>query len=101
MTAELRKLTALLTRAGRFSRWSPPSSSGGRRRARRTGKGADMMPVQLGVGLATNVGAIVLGAWMMGVEYGQKIIRRALSADPIRGACCSPGSSSCSASSRS
>jgi ABC-2 type transport system permease protein len=48
------------------------------------GNGADMAPVQLGVGLGTTVGAIVLGAWMMGVEYGQKTIRRALSADPGR-----------------
>ena len=43
-----------------------------------------MLPVQLGVGLATSVGAIVLGAWMMGVEYGSRTIRRALSADPGR-----------------
>jgi ABC-type transport system involved in multi-copper enzyme maturation permease subunit len=43
-----------------------------------------MGPVQLGVGLSTTVGAIILGAWMIGVEYGQKTMRRALSADPSR-----------------
>ncbi|MEA2193080.1 MAG: hypothetical protein QOI73_3201 [Solirubrobacteraceae bacterium] len=48
------------------------------------GKGEDLLPVQLGVGLATSVGAIVLGAWMMGVEYGSRTMRRALSADPGR-----------------
>ncbi len=31
------------------------------------GKGETMLPIQLGVGLATSVGAIVLGAWMMGI----------------------------------
>jgi ABC-type transport system involved in multi-copper enzyme maturation permease subunit len=85
MTAELRKLLALPT-----PRWTLlativavaiaaliASLAG-------PGDGATMLPVQLSIGLATSVGAIVLGAWMMGVEYGSKTLRRALSADPSR-----------------
>lgn len=85
MTAELRKLLALPT-----PRWTLVATLAAVGIAALVaalagpGKGANMAPVQLGVGLATNVGAIVLGAWMMGVEYGQKTIRRALSADPSR-----------------
>lgn len=85
MTAELRKLVALPT-----PRWTLVATLAAVAIAALVaalagpGKGADMVPVQLGIGLATNVGAIVLGAWMMGVEYGQKTIRRALSADPSR-----------------
>jgi ABC-type transport system involved in multi-copper enzyme maturation permease subunit len=85
MTAELRKLLALPT-----PRWTllativavaiavlVASIAG-------PGDGADMLPVQLAIGLATSVGAIVLGAWMIGVEFGSKTLRRALSADPSR-----------------
>jgi ABC-2 type transport system permease protein len=85
MTAELRKLLALPT-----PRWTLIATISAVAIAAIVavfagpGKGADMAPVQLGVGLGTTVGAIVLGAWMMGVEYGQKTIRRALSADPGR-----------------
>jgi ABC-2 type transport system permease protein len=85
MTAELRKLVALPT-----PRWTLVATLAAVAIAALVaalagpGKGADMVPVQLGIGLASNVGAIVLGAWMMGVEYGQKTIRRALSADPSR-----------------
>jgi ABC-type transport system involved in multi-copper enzyme maturation permease subunit len=85
MTAELRKLLALPT-----PRWTLVATLAAVAIAALVaalagpGDGASMAPVQLGVGLATNVGAIVLGAWMMGVEYGQKTIRRALSADPSR-----------------
>ena len=85
MTAELRKLVALPT-----PRWTLVATLAAVAIAALVaalagpGKGANMAPIQLGVGLATNVGAIVLGAWMMGVEYGQKTIRRALSADPSR-----------------
>jgi ABC-type transport system involved in multi-copper enzyme maturation permease subunit len=85
MNAELRKLIALPT-----PRWTLVATIAGVAIAALVaalagpGKGADMSPVQLGVGLTTTVGAIVLGAWMMGVEYGQKTIRRALSADPGR-----------------
>ena len=85
MNAELRKLLALPT-----PRWTLfatifavavaalVSSLAG------FGSGEDMLPVQLGIGLATSVGAIVLGAWMIGLEYGSRTIRRALSADPGR-----------------
>lgn len=85
MTAELRKLLALPT-----PRWTLVATLAAVAIAALVaalagpGDGADMMPVQLGVGLATTVGAIVLGAWMIGVEYGQKTLRRALSADPSR-----------------
>ncbi len=85
MTAELRKLLALPT-----PRWTLIATIAAVGIAALVaalagpGKGADMAPVQLGIGLSTTVGAIVLGAWMMGVEYGQKTIRRALSADPSR-----------------
>jgi ABC-type transport system involved in multi-copper enzyme maturation permease subunit len=85
MTAELRKLLALPT-----PRWTLVATVAGVLIAALVaalagpGKGADMMPVQLGVGLASSVGAIVLGAWIIGVEYGQRTLRRALSADPSR-----------------
>ncbi len=85
MTAELRKLLALPT-----PRWTLVATLFGVVVAivvaalAGPGDGKDMMPVQLGVGLTTTVGAIVLGAWMIGVEYGQRTLRRALSADPSR-----------------
>jgi ABC-type transport system involved in multi-copper enzyme maturation permease subunit len=85
MTAELRKLLALPT-----PRWTLVATVFGVIVAivvaalAGPGDGKDMMPVQLGVGLTTTVGAIVLGAWMIGVEYGQRTLRRALSADPSR-----------------
>ena len=85
MTAELRKLLALPT-----PRWTLAATLLGVAIAALVaalagpGNGADLLPVQLGVGLATSVGAIVLGAWMIGVEYGQRTLRRALSADPSR-----------------
>jgi len=85
MTTELRKLLALPT-----PRWTLVATVFGVVVAlvvaalAGPGDGKDMMPVQLGVGLATSVGAIVLGAWMIGVEYGQRTLRRALSADPSR-----------------
>jgi ABC-2 type transport system permease protein len=86
MTAELRKLLALPT-----PRWTLVGTIVGVALAALVaalagpGNGADMGPVQLGVGLSTTVGAIILGAWMIGVEYGQRTMRRALSADPGRG----------------
>ncbi len=85
MTAELRKLLALPT-----PRWTLVGVIAGVAIAALVGalagpgSGEDLMIVQLGVGLTTTVGAIVLGAWMMGVEYGQTTVRRALSADPGR-----------------
>lgn len=36
------------------------------------------------VGLPTWIASIVIGAWMIGVEFGQKTMRRTLSADPRR-----------------
>lgn len=36
------------------------------------------------VGVPLWIASIVIGAWMIGVEYGQKTMRRALSADPGR-----------------
>jgi ABC-type transport system involved in multi-copper enzyme maturation permease subunit len=44
----------------------------------------DGAAVGLGVELPTYVAAIVLGAWIVGLEYGQGTIRRALTADPRR-----------------
>jgi ABC-2 type transport system permease protein len=85
MTAELRKLIAMPT-----PRWTLAAVLFGLAVSvlvaalAGPGDGADMVPVQLGVGLTTSVGAIVLGAWIMGVEYGQRTLRRALSADPSR-----------------
>jgi ABC-type transport system involved in multi-copper enzyme maturation permease subunit len=85
MTAELRKLLALPT-----PRWTLAATILAVAIAALVaalagpGDGADMGPVQLGVGLSTTVAAIVLGAWMIGVEYGQRTLRRALSADPSR-----------------
>ena len=87
MTAELRKLLALPT-----PRWTLVATIVAVAIAALVaalagpGNGEDMLPVQLGIGLTTSVGAIVLGAWMIGVEYGQKTLRRALSADPSRAA---------------
>jgi ABC-type transport system involved in multi-copper enzyme maturation permease subunit len=85
MTAELRKLLALPT-----PKWTLAGVIFGVAVAALVGALAgpgnaeNLMIIQLGVGLTTTVGAIVLGAWMMGVEYGQRTIRRALSADPRR-----------------
>ena len=36
-------------------------------------------------GLGSVIGSIVLGVWIVGVEYGQGTMRRALAADPRRG----------------
>jgi len=85
MTAELRKLLAMPT-----PRWTLAATLFAAAVAMLVaalagpGDGADLMPVQLGVGLATTVGSIVLGAWIIGVEFGQRTLRRALSADPSR-----------------
>jgi len=85
MNAELRKLFALPT-----PRWTLAATIAGVAIAALVaalagpGKGEDLLPVQLGIGLTTSIAAIVLGAWMIGLEYGQKTLRRALSADPRR-----------------
>lgn len=44
----------------------------------------DGTAVGLGAELPTALAAIVLGAWIVGLEYGQGTIRRALTADPRR-----------------
>lgn len=49
-----------------------------------TGVGEDVA-VGLGADLPTAVAAIVIGVWIVGVEYGQGTMRRALTADPRRG----------------
>ena len=36
-------------------------------------------------GLGSAIGSIVIGVWMVGLEYGQGTMRRALAADPRRG----------------
>lgn len=36
-------------------------------------------------GLGAGIGSIVIGVWLVGVEYGQGTMRRALAADPRRG----------------
>lgn len=85
MNAELRKLFALPT-----PRWTLAATIAGVAIAALVaalagpGNGEDLLPMQLGIGLTTSIAAIVLGAWMIGLEYGQKTLRRALSADPRR-----------------
>lgn len=85
MNAELRKLFALPT-----PRWTLAATIAGVAIAALVaalagpGNGEDLLPLQLGIGLTTSIAAIVLGAWMIGLEYGQKTLRRALSADPRR-----------------
>jgi len=44
----------------------------------------DGTAVGLGAELPTALASIVLGAWIVGLEYGQGTIRRALTADPRR-----------------
>ena len=49
------------------------------------GTGGDPADILAGaVGVPLWIASIVIGAWMIGVEYGQKTMRRALSADPRR-----------------
>jgi ABC-type transport system involved in multi-copper enzyme maturation permease subunit len=85
MNAELRKLIALPT-----PRWVLAATTGALVTAALVaalagpGDGRDMLPVKLGVGYTTWIAATVLGAWMIGLEYGQKTVRRALTADPRR-----------------
>jgi ABC-2 type transport system permease protein len=85
MNAELRKLLALPT-----PRWTLVAATGAVvivalvAALAGPGDGRDMLPVKLGVGYTTWIAATVLGAWMIGLEYGQKTVRRALTADPRR-----------------
>jgi ABC-2 type transport system permease protein len=48
----------------------------------RTGDYSDAAVLTAAVG--TGVGCLVLGVWMVGLEYGEKTMRRALTADPRR-----------------
>lgn len=43
------------------------------------------MAIEISAGLGTAFAAIVLGVWIVGVEYGQKTLRRVLTAEPRRG----------------
>ena len=48
------------------------------------GIGEDDVALGLGAELPTSVAAIILGTWIVGVEYGQRTMHRTLSADPRR-----------------
>ncbi|HMM49706.1 MAG TPA: hypothetical protein PKE32_08880 [Miltoncostaeaceae bacterium] len=52
--------------------------------AARWGIGEDDLAVSAGAVLPTSIAAIVLGSWLVGVEYGQNTMRRLLGADPRR-----------------
>lgn len=49
-----------------------------------TGIGTDNLALDLGAGLTTMVAGVVLGAWVVGLEYGQRTMARSLCADPHR-----------------
>lgn len=49
-----------------------------------TGIGEDDAALGLGASLPTLLAAILLGAWIVGLEYGQRTMARSLSADPRR-----------------
>lgn len=48
------------------------------------GAGEENLPVLVGIGMPTWIASIVLGAWMSGLEYGQKTMRRTLTRNPNR-----------------
>lgn len=48
------------------------------------GVGQDQAVLDLAIGLPSNIASLVLGAWIVGVEFGQNTLRRVLSADPRR-----------------
>lgn len=50
----------------------------------RWGLGSEMLAFDLAIGFPSAVASIVFGAWVFGVEYGQKTMRRTLAADPRR-----------------
>lgn len=50
----------------------------------RWGTGLEQVAVDLAVGLPTAIVSIVIGAWVVGLEYGQKTMPRVLAADPRR-----------------
>lgn len=51
---------------------------------RLAGVGSDGVVLSAGLELPTGIAAIVLGAWIVGLEYGQGTMRRTLTADPRR-----------------
>lgn len=48
------------------------------------GVGEDEAVLDLAIGLPASIATIVIGAWIVGVEFGQNTLRRVLSADPRR-----------------
>jgi len=48
------------------------------------GVGQDEAVLDLAIGLPAAISSIVIGAWMVGVEFGQNTLRRVLSTDPRR-----------------
>lgn len=50
----------------------------------RWGIGTDQLAVDLSLGLPLAIVSIVIGAWVVGLEYGQKTMPRLLAADPRR-----------------
>lgn len=49
------------------------------------GMGEDNAAIGIGADLPTSIGSIILGVWIVGLEYGQGTMRRVLSANPRRG----------------
>ena len=50
----------------------------------RWGTGLEQVAVDLALGLPTAIVSIVIGAWVVGLEYGQRTLPRMLAADPRR-----------------
>lgn len=48
------------------------------------GHGEDAAAIDLALGFPTAIASIVLGVWIVGVEFGQNTLRRTLTADPRR-----------------
>ncbi|MGD9571417.1 MAG: ABC transporter permease subunit, partial [Thermoleophilia bacterium] len=49
------------------------------------GMGEENVAIGIGADLATSIGSMILGVWIVGLEYGQGTMRRVLSANPRRG----------------
>lgn len=83
MTAEILKLRALPT-----PRWTALGALLGLATAITVaifaGIGEDQLAVALGADLPTSVAAMILGVWIVGLEYGQGTMRRVLTAEPRR-----------------
>lgn len=50
----------------------------------RWGLGSDLLAFETAIGFPLAIASIAFGAWIFGVEYGQKTMRRTLTADPRR-----------------